>query len=76
MAVKPEVPKEGPINVCLIFCPPDNRRRDIDGALSSCKAYLDGLADGLRVNDNRFKLTMEWGPVVCGGEVRVFVEGK
>lgn len=65
---------EGSIGVMLVFCPPDKRRRDLDGCLSSCKAYLDGIADGLGVDDYRFTLGLEWGPVVAGGQVRIFVD--
>lgn len=74
-AAKVSVATEGQIGVCMVFCPPDKRNRDMDGCLSNCKAYLDGLADGLGVNDSRFKLSLEWGPVVAGGQVRIFVGG-
>ena len=34
--------------------PPSKRRRDEDNLLATCKAYLDGIAFGLKVNDCNF----------------------
>lgn len=45
---------DGPIHVWIDGYPKDRRRRDADGLLSSCKAYLDGIADALGVDDRRF----------------------
>ena len=64
---------DGAIPVRLTFNPPDNRHRDTDNMLSMCKAYLDGIADAYGVNDNRFTLTLERGPVVKGGCVSVTI---
>jgi crossover junction endodeoxyribonuclease RusA len=46
------------IPMVLAFYPVDNRRRDIDNALASAKAALDGIADALGADDSRFVLTM------------------
>lgn len=62
---------EGMIDVKLLFHPPDRRRRDMDGMLSSIKAGLDGIADGLKVNDHRFRLHLAIGEMVKGGRVDV-----
>ena len=62
---------DGPIAVRIVFHPPDNRRRDVDGMLSACKAYLDGCADAYGVDDNRFRLTIERGESVKGGCVNI-----
>ena len=59
----------------LIFCPPDNRRRDLDNAFASMKAALDGIADAWGVNDRDFRLSMEWGEACPGGRVIVEVRG-
>jgi crossover junction endodeoxyribonuclease RusA len=65
-----------PIMVQLTFNPPDQRRRDQDGMLSSCKAYLDGIADALGVNDNAFRLA---APIIAepikGGKVVITIGG-
>lgn len=49
-------PIEGDVLVTMDFYPPDNRRRDLDGMLSASKAQIDGIADALKINDNRFAL--------------------
>lgn len=43
----------------ILFVPPDKRLRDADNALASMKAYLDGIADALAVNDERFRPSIE-----------------
>lgn len=45
---------EGRIHVWIDAYPPDRRRRDTDGMLSSLKWALDGLAEALGVDDRRF----------------------
>lgn len=55
----------------LTFLPPDRRRRDIDNLLASMKAGLDGLADAWGVDDSRWSLRIEMGPVVAGGVVLI-----
>jgi len=52
--------------------PPDRRRRDDDNMSARCKAYRDGIADALRVNDSRFRdsLTLH-DNTKPGGQVRV-----
>lgn len=40
----------------LAFFYPDARRRDDDNAQASCKAYRDGIADALGVDDNTIRL--------------------
>ena len=62
-----------PIPVTVTFLPPDKRPRDLDGLLSQSKAYLDGVADSLGVNDRRFRPSLQLGAVVKGGRVVVDV---
>lgn len=64
----------GPVHVSLTFYPPDKRRRDLDGCISSCKAYLDGLADALGVDDSRFTLSARMSQICSAdGEVKIEV---
>ena len=63
----------GRVNVDLTFHPPDHRDRDEDNALGSMKSALDGIAQGLRVDDKRFHLSHRFGPVTAGGCVVVTV---
>ncbi len=62
-----------PLPVKLTFCPPDGRARDTDNMLSSCKAYLDGIADAIGVDDSRWQLSIGRGEPVTGGAVVVEV---
>lgn len=67
---------DGPVHVSLTFHPADKRRRDLDGCIASCKAYLDGLADALGVDDNRFTLSARMSQICAhGGEVKIEVMG-
>lgn len=63
-----------PIRLDITFSPPDRRKRDLDGMLSSIKAGLDGLADAMGVNDQRFEFTLRRAEPVKGGRVIIVVE--
>lgn len=43
------------IAVKITFYPPDRRHRDDDNMVGSFKAYRDGIADALGVDDRRFR---------------------
>lgn len=45
----------GDVPLSLIFYPGTNRSFDLDNALASCKAALDGVAQGLGINDKQFR---------------------
>lgn len=55
----------------LIFYPPDRAHRDLDNLLASMKSALDGLCQGLGINDRMIKPVPEWGPVTRPGKVEV-----
>ena len=61
------------VSVHLTFCPPDNRRRDMDNMIAAMKAALDGLSAAIGVDDCRFVLSAEMGPVAPRGAVLVTV---
>lgn len=67
-------PADGPIMLRLDFHPPDSRRRDLDNMLASIKSALDGIADALEVNDQRFGFELHRGTPIKGGRVRVTVQ--
>jgi crossover junction endodeoxyribonuclease RusA len=69
-ASKLDVPE---LAVSMIFVPPDRRRRDLDNCISSMKAGLDGLADVLGVDDNRWTMTAVMDHSRVGGFVSVEV---
>jgi Holliday junction resolvase RusA-like endonuclease len=68
----PDIPER--LKVTAIFCPPDNRRRDIDGMLSNIKSYLDGISSAIGVDDSRFEIAMRREAPVKGGLVRIELE--
>lgn len=63
----------GPITLAVTFHPPDNRLRDTDNAIASCKALFDGIADGLGVDDSRFVPTYQMAEPEKPGRVVVEV---
>lgn len=62
-----------PIHISLKFHPGKARRRDLDNAVSSVKALLDGISAAWGVDDSRFHLLPAMGEVVKGGCVTVEV---
>lgn len=67
---------EGRLHVWIDAYPPDRRRRDADGLLSSMKAALDGIAEAMDVDDRRFvPHPFMKDEVRKGGEVRVRITG-
>lgn len=57
-----------------VFCPPDSRRRDTDGMLSNIKAYLDGIADVIGIDDSRWELHLRREDPCKGGAVFIELE--
>lgn len=62
------------IHVTITFFEPDKRRRDADGLLSNVKAYIDGIADAIEVDDSKWSISLARGEVVKGGRVRFEIE--
>ena len=65
-------PIDGDIRV-LITVYPKNRGPipDRDNAQAACKAYLDGIADALGVNDRNFVPAVQLGERTQGGKIVV-----
>lgn len=57
------------ITILITAYPPSRRRTDADGVISRCKAYFDGIADALEVDDSRFIPRFQWGEPVKGGKI-------
>ena len=57
----------------IVFYPPDNRRRDLDGMIASHKAAQDGIADALGIDDSKFEISYRIGDPVKGGAVLVTI---
>lgn len=60
--------------VKVVFCPPDNRHRDLDNMLASLKAGLDGIADVVGIDDRFWALSMYRSDAVKGGVARVEIQ--
>ncbi len=58
------------LRVHLVFYAPDRRHYDLDGLLSRMKSGIDGVADALKVNDRRFRPSLDISDDV-GGMVKV-----
>ena len=66
-----KVTKGIPASVTYIFHAPDKRRRDLDNAIAATKAYTDGLAQALGIDDSKFELSYRFGYVRPNGETEV-----
>ena len=63
------------LRVTLEFIPPRRGRYDLDNRIASFKAGLDGIADALGLDDNRFTLTASMSDrTMMGGGVRVMLD--
>lgn len=64
----------GPLKIVTAFYPPTAHVRDGDNLLASCKAYFDGIAEALGVDDSRFEHQAPiLGEPVKGGNVIVVI---
>ena len=64
------------LNVTLVFIPPDNRARDTDGMISSVKAYCDGIADIVGIDDSKWVLSIRREKPRKPGFVRVEISAS
>lgn len=65
---------DGFIYLQIVFSPPSNRRHDLDNCVARCKGLFDGIADGLGVDDSRFRYGFEFGEAVKCGRVTVEIK--
>ena len=61
------------LHLSIRFCPPDRRRRDLDGMLSSIKHGIDAISETIGVDDFHFGFTLTRGEPVKGGVVQVTI---
>lgn len=67
----------GDLHLELLFMPPDARSYDRDNLVARFKAGIDGLCDGLKINDARFKsVTCYVAAPIKGGHVTVRIKGE
>lgn len=61
----------------LTFCPPDNRRRDLDNLFASMKGAIDGMCAALKIDDSQFKcVILAFGEKTRNGEVKIKIRKK
>jgi hypothetical protein len=73
VAVSPTVPETGDIPIKITFTPPNNRS-DRANYANRVKAYLDGVASALGVNDKRFLPSYEFCEAKAPGSVIITLE--
>lgn len=67
---------DGDLHLWWDFYPPTRRLPDDDNMLARCKAYRDGIADALKIDDKRFRSHLYVrNEARKGGEVRVRMTG-
>lgn len=71
-AVVVRVPATGDIPIHVRFVPPDNRSDRVNFPVRM-KAYFDGIADALKVNDARFLPSYEFAAPEKPGRVEITV---
>lgn len=68
----PDIPQA--LKVTAVFSPPDNRARDDDNMLASCKAYFDGISKFIGIDDSKWQIALRREPATKGGSVRIELE--
>lgn len=59
------------LHLDIQFSPPDNRKRDLDGMLSSFKQGIDAISNVTGVDDSGFEFSIRKVEPVKGGKVTV-----
>ena len=57
----------------ITFCPPSKRRMDLDNCLAGCKAYIDGIAEAIHVDDSKFHINMRMSNEIYDGTIRFVI---
>lgn len=68
------VNETGDIRVIVTAYPPGRYRYDRDNFIARCKAYFDGIALALGVDDSRFDPRVQLAEPVKNGRVTITVE--
>lgn len=75
LAKAANVPRDPAAIVSFAYCPPDLRRRDAQNMPSMLKAAVDGIADAMGCDDNKFRVRFPeaFAEPVKGGAVLVTI---
>lgn len=70
--------KPNPNAVLRVTYHPPNLRSDVQNQHGRCKAYIDGIADAMGVDDKHFRVIFpsEFAAVKKGGEVIITVDAE
>lgn len=61
-----------PLQLHMVICPPDNRRRDDDNIYAAFKSYRDGIFKALNLDDSLIRRTViERGDVEKDGAIYI-----
>jgi len=71
LATRAHFAGEHRLPVKVTFYPPDNRRRDDDNMVASFKAWRDGIADAMGVDDRRFAPEYHFADAAKPGRIEV-----
>jgi len=66
-------PRDGPIRLIVGYYPKTRNALDMDNCIAASKAYFDGIAQALGVNDSRFVISPHIAEPVKGGRIIVEV---
>ena len=61
------------VHLSFTFYPPSRRRTDVDNCLAGCKAYIDGIADALDIDDSNFSMQIKMGEDQYNGTIEVCI---
>lgn len=74
-AFSAETPDSERFNVTIHLRPKTRHTVDADNVIAAMKSYLDGIAQGLGVDDKRFNAPkVVFGEPIKGGSVRIEIE--
>lgn len=60
------------LQMFLTIYPPNKVRRDLDNVFAAMKSAIDGVCQGLEIDDFQIRrVTLEWGTVVKSGAVKL-----
>jgi crossover junction endodeoxyribonuclease RusA len=60
------------LSVRYVVYPPDRRARDQDNIIASLKAYADGIAEAIGIDDSKWNISISpRGPIEKGGMIKV-----
>lgn len=72
VALKAGFAPTGRVRLDFTFHPTHNQKYDKDNLLARSKALIDGIADGLGINDRKFDIgNVDLAPMMKGGLVRI-----